>query len=197
MSRHPGLRKTYGDWAAHAQRLPHEQLRAGPHEHLLGGAHHHHARRLHGQDPGGFEHGGCLSWVGRVEWRVSSVGELVVSSQERWGSSLWQGRYGPEKAESLIGCGGQCAERVRPSLASPTSLRHDLLPPAIAATPAPNTIHAEPQSCPTTRTTTAVRRWSPSPSSSSLVSFSRASPSDMNDQLTPHATAGTPCPKPQ
>jgi hypothetical protein len=47
----------YRDRAAHAQRLPHEQLRAGPHEHLLGGAHHHHARRLHGQNPGSFEHG--------------------------------------------------------------------------------------------------------------------------------------------
>jgi hypothetical protein len=58
------LRGTYGHGAADAQRLPHEQLRAGPHEHLLGGAHHHHARRLHGQDPGRFEHGGGLSSEG-------------------------------------------------------------------------------------------------------------------------------------
>jgi hypothetical protein len=61
---------TYGHRAAHAHRLPHEQLRAGPHKHLLGGAHHHHARRLHSQGPGSFEHGGSFSSVEVVEWRV-------------------------------------------------------------------------------------------------------------------------------
>jgi hypothetical protein len=117
-----GTSETYGDWAAHAQSLPHEQLRACPHEHLLRGAHQHHARRLHSQDPCSLEHRECNpAGSGRVE-SVSSTsgwGEWIVSSQEA------HQRYSlraPEKAESLIGCDAK--SEVRPS---PTSLRlrHD------------------------------------------------------------------------
>lgn len=146
--------KKYRHRTAHAQRLPHEQLRACPHEHLLGGAHHHHARGLHSQDSRSLEHVVGRSSVGMVEWRVSRVvGELVVSSQGRWGSSMFK----PEKAVSLIGCGGQCVERVSPS---PTSLRHDLQPPAIAATPTPSTPQNNSQSCLTTTTEMTTARSS-------------------------------------
>jgi hypothetical protein len=167
------LRGTYGHRAADAQRLPHEQLRAGPHEHLLGGAHHHHARGLHSQDSGGFEHGGGFPAKGGGVERLSGVVNWAFRHRNVGEAGARPLPGGPEKAESLIGCGGQCAERGQTiRLRSPTSLRHDCLPPAIAPTPTPNTPQTHPQTCPTTRTTTlAAMRWSPSPSSSSLVSF--------------------------
>jgi hypothetical protein len=130
------LRGTYGHRAADAQRLPHEQLRAGPHEHLLGGAHHHHARGLHSQDSGGFEHGGGFPAKGGGVERLSGVVNWAFRHRNVGEAGARPLPGGPEKAESLIGCGGQCAERGQTiRLRSPTSLRHDCLPPAIAAHP--------------------------------------------------------------
>jgi hypothetical protein len=51
---------------------------------------------------------------------------MVVSSQGRWGRCRCSR---PEKAASLIGCGGQCAERAAAAHRQPY-FRHNLNPPA-------------------------------------------------------------------
>ena len=67
-----------------------------------------------------------------IVWRVSWSGECravvncVFRHRDVGEARGLMGCSGPEKSASLIGCGGQCAER-SPRPPSPTSLRHDPL----------------------------------------------------------------------